>query len=220
MSALIPNGFLIDVEFPIRYRANSPKLDGRLSGWTDDELLPKFGALDKCPEYADVWACWNDSGLFLAFSVTGKRRPTKCNPRAFRQGDNIQVFTDMRDARTNRRATRFCQRFYFLPSGGSRSNDAAVAGTVPIQQAREFPQQVSADRLTVASAIDQHGYSLEAQIPPDCLSGWNPREHPRIGLFYLIENADLGSQFLVGGAELNPHVDPSVWATAVLELPR
>ncbi len=45
MTALIPNRFLFDFEIALRFRERLPALDGRLTDWTDDELLPTHGEL-------------------------------------------------------------------------------------------------------------------------------------------------------------------------------
>ncbi len=87
MSVLVPNRFLFDFEFPLKYRAKLPPLAGRLTGWTDQELLPKLGELDDRPEYADVWACWNEDSLAVAYRVTGKKKPLHCNPREYWRSD-------------------------------------------------------------------------------------------------------------------------------------
>lgn len=216
MTALIPNRFLFQFEFPLRYRSVVPVIDGDLSEWTDDELLPKLGELDGQEEFADVWACWNEAGLYIACHVTEKRKPLRCDPRAFWTGDNLRLCTDMRDARTNKRATRFCQQFFFLPIGGGPHGKDPVAGTNKIKRAREDAPPVPAGRIAVASRVKSTGYALEAHVPGECLSGFDPAEHPRIGLYYILEDDDHGQQYLTVGDDLYWYVDPSTWATAVL----
>ena len=65
------------------------------------------------------------------------------------------------------------------------------------------------------------GYKLEAHIPGDCLNGIDPesgRSGSRIGFYYILEDRDLGRQSFSIGDDLPWHVDPSLWATAVLEI--
>ena len=219
MTALIPNRFLFDFEIALRYRATLPALDGRLTDWTDDELLPSLGELDGRDDFADVWACWNDSGISIACRVTGKRKPLRCDPKKFWSSDNLRLCTDMRDARSNRRATRYCQQFYFLPTGGRRKGQDPVAGVNKIKRAREDAPSVPVGRIEVASEVTKAGYTLEAHIPAECLSGFNPADHPRIGLYYMLEDRELGQQYLTIGDDLYWYVDPSTWATAVLAPP-
>jgi len=215
MNALIPNRFLFDIEFPLAYRAVAPRIDGDTDKWTEAELLPQWGELDEQPEFAAVWACWNERGLFVACKVENKRKPLRCEPKSFWTSDHLRLCTDTRDARTNKRATRFCQQFYFLPTGGGKSKDQPVAGSTPIRQARENAPPVSAG-IEVASIVARTGYSLEAHIPADALHGFDPAEHPRLGFYYMLEDTEHGQQYLTIGDDLYWYVDPSTWATAVL----
>lgn len=216
MTGLIPNRFLFSFEFPLHYRSDPPVVDGDLADWADAEMLPKLGEIDGQRDFADVRACWNETGLYLACRVTDKHRPLRCDPRRFWLGDNLRVCTDMRDARTVKRATRFCQQFYFLPTGGGANKKAPVAGVSKIQRAREDAPAIHADRIAVASHVTPTGYTLEAHLPAECLSGFDPVEHPRIGLYYMLQDGDHGQQYLTVGDDLYWHVDPSTWPTAVL----
>ena len=48
------------------------------------------------------------------------------------------------------------------------------------------------------------------------LSGFDPEEHRRIGLYTMLEDIELGQQYLTVGDDLYWHIDPSTWATAIL----
>lgn len=216
MTALVPNRFLFDFEFPLRYRRRPPAVDGDVAGWTDAERLPRLGALDGQPEFADVWACWNERGLYVACRVTRKRRAPVCDPRRYWTSDHLRLCTDMRDARTLRRATRFCQVFFFMPRGGGARGDRPAAGAARIKRAREDAPVASSQRLAVASSVTKTGYTLSGHIPGDCLSGFDPGEHARIGFYYMLEDTEHGQQYLTVGDDLYWFVDPSTWATAVL----
>jgi len=222
MTALIPNRFLFDFEFPLRHRASFPAFQSRdregavLGDWTDAELLPKLGAIDGLRDFADVWACWNETGLAIACRVTGKRKPLRCDPQRFRLGDNLRLCTDMRDTRTIKRASRYCQQFFFMPTGGGPRKNEPVAGTCAFERAREDAPAVPAERIRVATQVHSDGYTLEALIPAECLSGFDPVEHPRIGFYYILEDTELGQQYLTIGDDLLWYVDPSTWSTAIL----
>ncbi|UCE59777.1 MAG: hypothetical protein JSU63_20335 [Phycisphaerales bacterium] len=217
MNALIPNRFLFSFEFQLRYRRDMPKLDGKLTSWTDAELLPRLSELDGKSDFADVWACWNETGIAIACRVTGRHKPLRCDPKKFWTGDNLRICTDMRDARTVKRATRFCQQFYFLPTGGGPGRKRPVAGVNPIKRAREDAPPIPVERIEVASRVTKSGYSLEAFIPGKCLNGFDLLEHSRIGFYYILEDTERGQQYLTVGDDLYWYVDPSTWATAVLD---
>lgn len=216
MNLLVPNRFLFSLEFPLRFRSTPPVMDGRLDDWSAAELLPKLGELDGRPDFADVWACWNESGLFIACRVTDKKKPLRCEPRTFWTSDHFRLCTDMRDARTNKRATRYCRQFYFLPTGGGPAKDRPVAGATPFRQAQENAPPPPSGRLAIAARLNPDGYTLEAHVPADCLTGFDPIEHPRIGFYYILEDSEHGQQFLTVGDDLSWYIDPSTWATAVL----
>jgi len=216
MTGLIPNRFLFDFEFPLSHRADPPTIDGKLSGWTDEELLPRLGAIDGQIEFADVWACWNEAGLYIACRVTDKSSPLRCDPKSYWTSDHLRLCTDMRDTRNIKRATRYCQQFFFLPTGGGPKRDQPAAGSVKIQRAREHAPPVPPGRIRVASTVKATGYTLEAHIPADALSGFDPVEHTRIGFYTILEDHDRGQQYLTVGDDLYWYVDPSTWATAVL----
>ena len=216
MTALVPNRFLFEFELSLHYRKDLPVIDGAVNDWTDADLLPKLSEVDGQTEFADVWACWNESGLCIACRVTGKHQPPRCDPSRFWTGDNLRLCTDMRDARSNKRATRYCQQFYFLPTGGGRAQRDAVAGVNKIKRAMEDAPHVAAERIVVASRVTRSGYTLEAHIPAQCLNGFDPVEHQRIGFYYILEDRELGQQYLTVGDDLYWYVDPSTWATAVL----
>ena len=144
MNTLVPNRFLCDFEFPLSYRDPPPTIDGNLNDWTDVERLPAFSALDGIVEFAEVWACWNERGLGIACRVSNKKKTLRCDPKGYWTGDNLRLCTDMRDARSNKRATRYCQQFYFLAAGGGPRRDQPVAGVGELQRAREHAPKASA----------------------------------------------------------------------------
>jgi len=216
MTALVPNRFLFSLEYPLSYREIPPAIDGDVSDWSDLERLPNFGQLDEEEDFADVWTCWNESGLFVACRVTEKRAALRCDPASYWTGDNLRLCIDTRDARANKRATRYCRQFFFLPTGGGPAKNNPVAGVGQFQRAREEPQPIPVDQIKIASVVSRVGYSLEAYVPVSCLFGFDPVEHSRIGFYYILEDTDHGRQFLTIGDDLLWYADPSTWATAVL----
>lgn len=231
MTQLVPNRLLMDFEFPLHYRSAPPKFDGTLSAWRDEDRLPELCRLDDLEPFADVWACWNETGLFVACRVSNKHLPLRCDPKVFWKSDNLRLCTDLRDARQNKRATRFCQHLFFMPTGGGKNGREPVGASTKIQRARDdAPLYCSANlaasgayasppHLEVRASVLPGGYVMQAHVPRDCLQGFDPAEHPRIGFYYMLEDYDHGQQYLTVGDELNWYVDPSTWATAVLTPP-
>jgi len=216
MSGLIPNRLLCDFEFPLRYRSAPPGVTGDLDDWDAAYLLPNLGALDGQQPFGQVFAAWNEQGLYVAVEVRGKRRKLRCDPKEFWKSDHLRLCVDFRDTRDIKRASRYCQQFYLLPSGGGPMGRDPVGGAHPLQRARENAPPVPPGRIRVGARVDSNGYCMDAHLPADCLSGFDPREHPRIGFYYMLEDQDHGQQYLTVGDDLYWFVDPSTWATAVL----
>ena len=216
MGPLVANRSLFRFELPLRRCRRRPRIDGTLRGWGKEHLLPALMELDGQEPWADVYLAWDQGGLYVAASVTGKRETLRCDPRYFWKGDNLRLCTDMRDTRNIKRATRFCQQFYVLPSGGGPGGRESVGGSAKIHRAQEEAPPVSPGRIRTAATVRDDGYVLTGHIPGDCLSGFDPGEHRRIGLYYMLEDRDHGQQFLTVGDDLNWWIDPSTWATAVL----
>lgn len=212
---LVPNRFLFRFEFPLRYRS-APVIDGDLGDWADEFLLPDLGRLEGQVPFGKIWMGWNESGLFLACRVEGRSLPFRCDPKQYWTGDNLRLCTDMRDARDIKRGSRYCQQFYFLPAGGGRDGKAPVAGAAKVPRATENAPPVPHDLIQIAGKRTGKVYTLEAHIPTEALSGFDPHEHRRIGIYTMLEDRELGQQYLTVGDELNWNIDPSTWATGAL----
>ncbi len=216
MSAPVPNRHLFKFEFPLRFCANRAALKGDPSAWGDAFRLPPLCTIDNLEPFGEIFAAWNETGLYIGVGVFGKRRPPQCDPERFRSSDALRVMTDMRDTRNIRRATRFCQQFYFMPSGGGKNRKEPLAGSAPVARAQADAPLAKASEITIESRIAREGYSLTAHIPATALSGFDPVENPRIGFFAILEDTELGHQSLTVDDDLNWWCDPSTWPTAVL----
>lgn len=212
---LVPNRYLFKFEFPLPYRS-APRMDGSLRDWKKEHLLPDWGGLDAAERIADLYAGWNESGLFVAARVEGRRGPFQCNVKQFWKGDNLRVMVDTRDARDIKRASRHCSKFYFLPAGGGADASEPVAAAAKIQRATEDAPLADDGVVQVASQRDGLAYTIEGFIPAEALNGFDPVEHPRIGLYVILEDKELGQQYMTIGDDLYWWVDPSTWPTAVL----
>ncbi len=217
MTQLVPNRLLFRFELPIHRVKHPPQIDGRLDDWDDVYRLPSLGKIDGAAEWGDVYVGWDEAGLYVACRVTNKVQPLRCDPKRFWKGDNLRLMTDMRDTRNIHRASRFCQQFYFLPVGGGRDGREPVAASAKINRANQHAPLVAPGAIPVAAEATSTGYTIEAHIPADCLSGFSPAENPRIGLYTMLEDADHGQQYLTVGDDMPWWVDPSLWAAAVLQ---
>ena len=216
MPSLVPNRFLFKFEFPLLRCPKPPTIDGRADKWDRRYLLPPLHELEGKKPIGEVFMTWDDAGIYVAVSVTGKKRPLHCEPERFKQSDCLRLMTDMRDTRDSRRASRFCQHFYFLPTGGGAKGREPVAAAAIVPRAMQNAPLAPPGSLPIAAGVRKDGYSFTAHLPAGVLAGFDPAENPRIGLYYMLEDTELGQQWLTVGDDLNWWMDPSTWATAVL----
>ncbi|MBI5865060.1 MAG: hypothetical protein HZB38_11250 [Planctomycetes bacterium] len=211
----LPHRALLRFEVPVHYMPRAPRLDGGVAKWSR-YLAPPLIELDGQPAFADVYWGWNEDGFYAAFDVPNRSGPPRCDTQAWWKLDGVRLCIDTRDARENKRATRFCHFFYVLPTGGGRNREDPIVGTHRMSRAKEPPPAVDVEKIRVASHVESRRYMIELAIPGECLNGWNPAEHPRIGLFYKVKDTRLGEQHLSATDDLGWNADPSTWATGVL----
>ncbi|MEN6458040.1 MAG: hypothetical protein ABFC63_03855 [Thermoguttaceae bacterium] len=235
MSSLLPTRFLFRFSAPCRYRDPIwPPTGGELD---ESYRLANLAELEGRTAWADVRAAWNEAGLAMALLVHGKRLPPASDPSRPEQTDGLHVWIDTRDVRNVHRAGRFCHRFAFLaPDVTSDPTARAAAGRssrvarapsrkreggatkcealfLPIHRARELPRPVAPESLQTRCQVLKDGYFLEALIPADALTGFDPAEHPRLGFAYAVLDRELGEQTFGVGNPMPYREDPSLWAT-------
>ena len=212
---LLPPRFLFRFSVPCR-RCEKIWVRGKGVQLTPKFRLPHLAELDDAPVLADVRVGWNDGGLAFCVRVEGKRQTPWCRSTQLEESDGLHVWIDTRDMHNIHRATRFCHRFAFLPAGDGPRRDEPVAGQLVINRARENARAAPEGLLQVRSERRIDGYLLEACIPGDALTGFDPQEHPRLGFTYALVDRERGNQTFGAGDEFRYHEDPSVWGTLEL----
>ncbi len=173
--------------------------------------LPSFGELEGRPIFADVRGSWSERGLSFWVQVTGKRQMPWCRDSRLDDSDGLNLWIDTRNTKDIHRASRFCHRFVFLPSGTGRRLDEPVATPVAINRAKDHPKPAPSGALHVRSELRPGGYVLQAHIAANALTGFNPEEHPRVGFAYAVIDRELGWQTFTVGPEFPFVEDPSLW---------
>ncbi len=209
---LVPPRFVFHFSLPCRHR--DPL-------WTDKGLEPKyrlasFAELDAAAAPAEFRAAWSQAGLAFTVLVTGTRQPPWCRASRPDESDGVQLWIDTRDVHNVHRASRFCHRFLFMPSGAGNRLDQPAAQWLPINRAREQPRAIAPGQLQVRSQRRSDGYALEILVPAAALTGFDPAEHPRLGFNYALIDRELGPQTLSVGSPLPFEEDPSLWPTLEL----
>lgn len=219
MSLGIPNRVFFAYSFPCQYRRKPPVIDGGLRDWGQEFLIPDVGFLEDIPKVADVYMAWNEHGLYFAVDVR-KRRPVRSDVARHWTGDCFQVWLDIRDVKTARRAGRYCHQFNFMPTGGGPDGDRPVVKPTQIDRAKERWTTPPPEAVPLAAQITSRGYTMEIALPADVLNGYDPDEFPRIGFTYYLSNSEWPSQWWSAGRDLRVYEDPSTWGTAVLSRTR
>lgn len=216
MLNLISRRALFRFELPVRHCGKTPRIDGNIQKWDERFRVPDLFELDEGDAHAAVWWSWDEHGFYAAFHVTGKRRPPVCDPKSWWKLDGIRLCLNTRPGRDVRRATRFCHLFYLLPAGGGRDGKQPVVGLHAMSHAKEPPPHVALDQVRVSAVVARNSYAIEAAFPAAAIHGWNPAEHPQIGVFYKVRDTEMGDQTLTVNDDLGWNVDPSTWAIGVL----
>ena len=212
--SLLAPRFLFRFAAALRYRSALWTPQGL--GLEEQYVLPNLAELDGVKAFADVRAAWNEQGLGFAVRVEGKRQPPWCRDSRLEDSDSLQVWIDTRDTHNIHRASRFCHRFVFLPSGGGNRLAEPVAEQVLINRARENANPVRPGVLCVKNEKRVDGYALDCFVPAGALTGFDRDDYPRLGLFYAVIDRELGEQTLAYTAEVPFREDPSVWCTVEL----
>ncbi|MCE9553092.1 MAG: hypothetical protein K8T91_06895 [Planctomycetes bacterium] len=211
---LLPASFLFRFAVPCFHR--DPLWTAKLGAMDEKFRLPRLTSLDDEPEWADVRVAWSIDGLAFSVLVQGKKQPLWCRANRVEDSDGFVVWIDTRDTHNVHRASRFCHELHLLPAGGGPKNDQPVAFQVAIDRARELPKPIDPTKLKVRSQISKDGYLLEAFIPGEVLSGFEPAEHPRLGFQFAVCDRELNEQTFTAGREMPYRNDPSLWGTLEL----
>jgi hypothetical protein len=216
--SLVPSRFLVRISYPCRYLPTMPALAGRIVDLPEDCRIDNFAAIDGDKNFADVALAWNELGIGLQVEVRGKQQLPVGNPERPRGSDGVTLWLDMRDARTNHRASRYCHQFHFLATGAGDEHDEAAFVQAKINRALEDAPFAAPNSVPFKVHVRKSGYLLEAFLPAAALHGYDPDEHRKLGFFYAVRDDELGEQLLSASAEFPYWEDPSLWS--VLELVR
>ena len=177
--------------------------------------LDNFADMDGRTNFADVRLAWNERGLGLQVTVRGKEKEPAADVTRPRVSDGVSLWIDTRDARASHRASRYCHQFHILPVGGGSEGDEPAVVQAKINRAMEDAPHNSAEVLLHRRRMTD-GYRLDVFLPAAALNGYDPEQHPRLGVFWVVRDSELGEQTLSVGSDFPFGDDPSLWE--VLEL--
>jgi hypothetical protein len=236
---LIPGRLLFRFAVPCLYRdplwtdADAALLD-------EDCRLAGLGELEGRIEWAEVRAAWSEMGLAFAACVRKKGTKKGISPISAQHvvpehADGLHLWIDTRDVHNVHRAGRFCHRITVPLSGtGQVANLSDIEQPargkkhyfaekkvlapmmLPINRAKELPRPAPPGSLRAYCQTTADGYTIEAMIAAEALTGFDPAEHPRLGFTYAVIDRELGQQTFAVGPQMPYQEDPSLWATLEL----
>lgn len=215
---LVPNRFLFRVCHPCRYVPDIPDDDEDLFHLPESCRLDNFADMDARENFAEVRMAWNEAGLAIEAEVRGKEKLPAGDASKPRHCDGLTVWIDTRDARTSHRASRFCHEFHLLATGAGPDRDEPCVVQQKIHRASQDAPLADSGAIPIRCRRGRSGYRLTAFLPAEVLAGFDPEQNRRMGLYYLVRDAEMGSQTLGAGTDLPFADDPTLWS--VLELVR
>jgi hypothetical protein len=216
---LIPTRFLFRLAYPCRYIKGMPHPErDDLLDLPEDCRIDTYAGLDGQRVFGELRIAWNELGIGVQARVSGKSQALQCDAARAKGSDGLTLWLDTRDARSGHRATRYCHQIHLLPGGGGSDGDLPVFTQSKINRAlQDAPINPQAHVATRTQSL-RGGYVLEAFLTAEVLNGFDPELNKRLGFFYVIRDAELGTQTLGLGADFPYWEDPSLWS--VLELTR
>lgn len=213
---LIPHRFLFRVSHPCRYAAGIPDAEEDLFSLGETYRIDNFAELEDAHNFADVRLAWNEGGLAVEVTVRGKQQQPIGDASKPRHSDGLSLWLDTRDARTSHRASRYCHQLHLLPTGGGADRDEPVFVQQKVHRALQDAPFAPAGSVPFRARRTATGYRLAAFLPAEALTGFDPEQNPRMGLFYVVRDSELGEQMLGAAADMPYAEDPTLWG--VLEL--
>jgi hypothetical protein len=215
--AALPPAFLFRFAVPCPWIKTMPRPGrGGLVDLPDSCRIDQRLALAEGPRFADVRLAWNEQGIGVRIEVRGKQQTPRGSAERPRESDGLQLWIDTRDTRNIHRASRFCHHFFFLPAGGGPELDEPVAGQLKIHRAAQDAPLAASGEILIHVRHFKGGYELHGFLSAAALSGYDPENHTRLGIYYLVKDAELGEQALGVGRDFPYWDDPSLWATLEL----
>jgi hypothetical protein len=217
--SIVPGRLLVRVAHPCRYVSRIPDEEGdELLDLPETCRIDNFAAVDGQTNFADVRLAWNETGLGLQVKVMGKSEAPAGDPDRPRHSDGVTFWVDTRGDRTSHRASRYCHQFHLLAAGGGADRDEPLLAQSKINRAQQDAPLADLSAVPFRCRPLKKGYCVEAFLTAAALNGFDPEEHPRLGVYYSVRDHELGEQALAVGPEFPYADDPSLWA--VLDLVR
>ena len=159
---------------------------------------------------------WNETGLLFSLTVSGKKQLIWCRTTQPDESDGIQICLDTRNVKDIHRASRFCHRLLFMPSGKGQDFSQPAVMWLPIHRAREHPNPIDLQQIRMQCKISPEGYRLNIALPGKVLTGFDPEEHPNLGFHFSVMDREYGNSYFLVAPPFPHDQDPSLWETLAM----
>lgn len=180
---------------------------------SDRHRLPDLPQVDNISYHMEAYAGWNDQGFAMRFRVFDQFMVSRLESGS--EGALISIWINTRAAQDIHRATRYCHWFEIHPMLGNRGDRHTKILWRAIPKAREAPNALppQSTQVRVSVAPDRQSYITDVLFAREALTGFNPREHRRIGLNFELTSPGHEAVSFSVGRPLPYGEDPSLWAT-------
>lgn len=181
--------------------------------WKKHHLLPDFSDLLIEHSFAKVSMGYSEKGLF--FQIEVGQGFQDCFFPDYRKGDSVELFLDTRDLKTAGFLTKFCHHFVFLP----QVVDGVGAQEVTAFRSEDRHELCDGAKLKGKGKFKKNSYTLEIEIPAECLVGYDPNSFDRLGFTYRINRVSGDPQhFALSSDYLSIEKEPKRWSSMQYEV--
>ncbi len=218
-SPLIDPTFLFRFEIPVHKHDCTFSTSSSSPGLQLPEScrIAAFGALSGKRNFADVRMAWERDAIAFSVDVSGKKTVPWCRDSRLEDSDGFHLWLDTRCSPGIHRATQYCHRFLFMPTGGGPRHDAPMTGLIPINRARQNPKSPPGGSIQVHSQSRYDGYLMSGRIAAAAMTGFDAIQYPRLGFYYAVIDRELGWQTFSLSQEYPVVEDPSLWGEMRLD---
>ncbi|GIW99800.1 MAG: hypothetical protein KatS3mg111_3133 [Pirellulaceae bacterium] len=201
----------------LRLRLTAWRLDRQFSfhpePLPDEAIVPCLTSeLAGQPKFAQVRLAVGANAFFFQVDVQGKRQLPWCRESRPEDSDGLHVWINTRFSADLQRANQFCHRFAFCPLGKGRKADRPFATWGVIPRATDHPPPPPDDLFAVRARLVEGRYRVVAAIHTDVLYGLDTADFPEIGLYYGVQDRELGWQALATSPGFPIEEVPALWA--------
>ncbi len=216
-SLIIPSEFYFQTTFEIPFQDD---LEGPITGGDHPQVsvpLPylMFERAGNKP-LGTVYVAWNDHGIAINAEL---ELPQQENEAEGSGRPELDLFIDTRDMKSNKRVNRFCHHFQLLfPAQGVKKLLPERIKQIALTHTQSKNSADARHEIPTVGTIQGDRQIVSCWLSKKVLNGFDPKNVPSIGFFYLIKpDRPQADNQPYGLSEDFPYAaDPSLWPSLKL----